>query len=499
MKTLFFAIRSSVHGPAFTYTSPGFKPGKKFTMILLILALAMLPIINNCSKKSSSEKKQVILISIDTLRADHMSAYGYTRETTPNMSRLLKDAVYYTQAYPNGCWTMPSHMSLLTGVLPSRHGINQSWGEVKNKKYRRMNESVKTIAQVLKDHDARINTVKIAKLPDVLGFANGFDKNIYKDTLYNEKKLKALLEELENNKDRDFFLFVHTWRVHAPYSGDYFLEKGRLSPEELAFIQHPGKQKGKRTKYAANYRKFLEKANLFNAEDCMTLYDGGIYQVDQTIGALIEKCRQMGIYDNVMLVIVSDHGEHFAEHFPKLFYNYHGKDFYEEFTRVPLIIKYPSGTMKPGAVDFPVSLVDVVPTILDFYKIPVPGFVQGESLSIPHDKRKQKLVSEATSDRLVEKKMIRVGDLKYIVTMKAPLKNDRTNWETVAERRLFDLKNDPGEKTNLYLSLKHKGACVNFEKMLREIIKTSSSTNLTTKETTVDQETLNQMKALGYL
>ncbi|MDQ1350950.1 MAG: choline-sulfatase, partial [Acidobacteriota bacterium] len=474
----------------------GHNHGRNNAVIILLLVSALLVTISNCSKKSVPGKKQVILISIDTLRADHMSAYGYSRDTTPHLSRLLKDSVYYTQAYPNGCWTMPSHMSLLTGVLPSRHGINQSWGEVRNKKYRQMNESIKTIAQVLETHDANISTMKMAKLPDVLGFANGFDKKIYRDPFYSKKKIAPLLEELELNKDRDFFFFIHTWRVHAPYNGDYFLEKGRLSEEDLTFIRQPGKAPGKRNKRAASYRGFLNKVGLFNAGDCMTLYDGGIREVDQNIGILIDKCRQLGIYDNVMLVVVSDHGEHFAEHFPKLFYNYHGKDFFEEFIRVPLIIKFPAATMKPGPVDFPVSLVDVVPTILEFYKIPVPGFVQGESLCLPREKRKKYLVSEATSVRVMEKKMIRVGDLKYIVAMKAPLKNDRTNWDAVTERWLFDLKNDPGEKVNLYNQLKHKGACVNFEKMLREIIKTSAMTNLTTKETTVDQETLNQMKAL---
>ena len=502
MKKLAFTFHSLRLGLGALKVVPGHSSSKKKILILLFLVSAILLTVitvNNCSKKNVIEKKQVILISIDTLRADHMDAYGYSRSTTPHLSRLLKDSVYYTQAYPNGCWTMPSHMSLLTGALPSRHGINQSWGEVRNKRYRRMNESVKTIAQVLESHDAGINTVKIAKLPDALGFGNGFDKKIYQDTLFNERKTRVLMEELEKNKDRDFFLFIHTWRVHAPYSGDHFLEKDRLSAEDLVFIQNPGKAKGKKNKRAANYRKFLIKKNLFNAQDCINIYDSGIYQVDQNFGTIIEKCRQLGIYDHVMIVIVSDHGEHFGEHYPKLFYNYHGKDFYEEFIKIPLIIKYPKGTMKPGVVDFPVSLMDVVPTILDFYKIPVPGFVQGESLLTPLEKRKKSLISEATSDRSTEKKMIREGDWKYIVTMKAPFSNDRTNWDAVTERRLYNLKNDPGEKNNLYNSLKYKGICVNFEKMLREIIKKSADINFTTKETTIDQETLNQMKALGYL
>ena len=95
--------------------------------------------------------------------------------------------------------------------------------------------------------------------------------------------------------------------------------------------------------------------------------------------------------------------------------------------------------------------------------------------------------------------MIRVGDLKYIITMANPSPGDRVNWEAITERKLFDLKKDPLEKTNLYSDLKFRGICINFEKMLIKIIKDSTGTNRTFKVATVDQETLNQMKALGYL
>lgn len=470
------------------------------TVLTVFVAAALLPF-SACNKERVVKKKQVILLSIDTLRADHLSAYGYVRDTSPHLTSLLKDSVYYTQAYPNGCWTMPSHMSLLTGTLPSRHGISQPWGTVYKKKYWQLNDSIKTIADVLEAHDARIKTLKYAKLPTELGFANGFEKNIQVDPFDNKKKLAVLLKDIEDNKDNDFFFFLHTWKAHAPYTSPYFLEKSKLSEEKLYYLQHPRKLVKTDVKLTKNRKilDFLKETNLYNAQDCMTLYDGGIHNVDGSLAKVIEKCKQLGIYDDVMIVITSDHGEHFAEHDPNLFYNAHGYDYYEEFIKVPLIIKYPAGTVKPGVVDYPVSLVDVFPTILDFYKIQAPVYIQGYSLLAPFASRQKYLVSEAVSLPRQERKMIRVGNLKYIITMDNPSPGDRVNWEAVTDRKLFDLKNDPLEKKNLYADLKFRGICINFEKMLKKIIKDSTGANRPPKETTVDQETLNQMKALGYL
>ncbi|MGD2093095.1 MAG: sulfatase-like hydrolase/transferase [Candidatus Aminicenantes bacterium] len=129
-------------------------------MIITIIVSVSVSFVG-CNKKKVTGKKQIILIGIDTLRGDHLSSYGYFRDTSPHLSQLIEDSVYYANAYPNGCWTMPSHVSLLTGTLPSRHGINKGWGSiVKNKKYPKPNESIKNIAQVLKNHQKNIKTVK---------------------------------------------------------------------------------------------------------------------------------------------------------------------------------------------------------------------------------------------------------------------------------------------------------------------------------------------------
>jgi len=470
---------------------------RKHPITLAILILLFLLLFIQCNRKKEVGKKQIILISIDTLRGDHITPYGYSRDTSPQLQKLVDDSVYYTHAYTNGCWTHPSHMSLLTGTLPSRHGINKPLGTIKNKKYQKLNESLKNIAEVLKID--RVKTLKFAKLPNVLGFGNGFDINNVVDPFVADYSFQWLLKELENHKEKDFFLFIHTWKVHAPYFSDYYLEKGRLSGEVIYYMKHPLELPKDNLSLTLRYRKFLHRSNLLNVSDCVDMYDGGIHYVDQYIGKLIDKTKQLGIYNDLMFIVLSDHGEHFAEHSPTQFYNHHGKDYYEEYIKVPLIIKYPQQAFRPEKRNEPASLIDVFPTVLDFYDIEIPAFVQGDSLLKPDSKRKNYIVSEAVSQPGTELKMIRKDNLKYIVTMNNPSNMERVNWDSIINRRLFDLKNDPLEKKNLYNDLKFQEHSANLEKMLKQILTESSRTNRTTGEVTLDKETLEQMKALGYL
>ena len=419
------------------------------------------------------------------------------RDTSPQLLKLVDDSVYYTHAYTNGCWTHPSHMSLLTGTLPSRHGINKPLETIMNKRYQKLNESLKNIAEVLKP--GGVKTIKFAKLPDELGFGNGFDTNNVIDPFATDYYFKWLLKELEDHREKDFFLFIHTWKVHAPYFSNYYLEKKRLSEEVLYYMEHPHALPNKDSSVTIRYRKFLGKINYYNVSDCVDMYDGGINYVDQYIGRIIDKTKQLGIYNDLMIIVVSDHGEHFAEHDPKRFYNWHGKDYYEEYIKVPLIIKYPLQAVGPEKRKEPVSLIDVFPTVLDFYNIEIPEFVQGDSLLKPYSKRKQHIISEAVSQAYEERKMIRKGNLKYIVSMENPSKLERVNWDGIKNRRLFDLSSDPLEQRNLYNDLKYKEDSANLEEMLKQILAESASTNLTTDEVTLDKETLEQMQALGYL
>ena len=451
----------------------------------------------SCKGKVSVKKKQIILISVDTLRADHISPAGYVRDTSPHLSELVDDSVYYTHAYTNGCWTMPSHISLLTGTLPSRHGIIHDWQTRQWGEYYTMNETVRTVSEVLQAQD--ILTMKFARLPNELGFGKGYTINRGADPLEDENRFTRLVNELSLRKDQDFFLFMHTWMVHAPYTKSHYLAENRLSAEQRAFIDGLRQTVSFGVDRVKVFLDFLKKHNLYNSEDCMTLYDSGISYVDNMLGRLIEKCRELGIYDQVMLIVVSDHGEHFSEHYPHLFYNYHGSDFYEEFIRVPLIVKYPY-EYRSGKQENPVALVDVMPTILDFYGIEIPDLVQGDSLLKPYSKRSRNyVVAEAISSHGVERKMILKDDLKYIVTMPDPEGAARANWRSINERRLFDLKNDPQELINLFPDLIHRKTCNEMERALMSVINLSVASDTSTKKTELSEETLEQLKSLGYI
>ncbi len=464
---------------------------------ILFAFLTLMGCFVSCKGKVSVKMKQIILISVDTLRADHISPAGYVRDTSPYLSELVDDSVYYTHAYTNGCWTMPSHMSLLTGTLPSRHGIIQDWQTRKRGEYYTMNETIRTVSEVLQAQN--ILTMKFARLPNELGFGKGYRIDRGADPLEDENRFTRLLNELSLRKDQDFFLFLHTWMVHAPYTNSHYLAENRLSSEQRAFIEGVRQTVPVGVDRVKVFLDFLKKHGLYNSQDCMTLYDSGISYVDTMLGRLFEKCRELGIYDQVMLIVVSDHGEHFSEHYPSQFYNFHGSDFYEEFIRVPLIVKYPYEYRK-GRQENPVALVDVVPTILDFYGIEIPNLVQGDSLLKPHSKRSRNyVVSEAISLHGVERKMILKDDLKFIVTMPDPKGAARTNWQGINERRLFDLKNDPQEIKNLFSDLDYRKSCNEMERALLSVINLSEASNTSTKKTELSEETLEQLKSLGYI
>lgn len=457
-----------------------------FAMVLLALA-------EPSRLAARSRKKQVILISIDTLRGDHLDAYGYSRETAPNLGKLIKESTYYREAYLNGCWTMPSHVSLLTGTLPSRHGVNMDYSSYRDGMFVKPNSSIRFLSEEFQLR--RIHAFKFASLPNELGFGKGFDPDQKDDPFRSSQKLKDLLDKLESLKEKDFFLFIHTWMVHAPYGNTHFLKKETINHQVLHQID--------------NFRDLPENSlntfagllftnNLFNLQDCMTLYDSGIHYVDQCIGELIRQAREIGIYNNLMIIVTSDHGEHFSEHFPDQFFNFHGKDYYEEFIKVPLIIKYPGNKKRGNQVDQP-SLIDVMPTVLDYFGWDIPAYVQGRSLLRKRaGKEAAYRVAEAI-DSKIEKKMIRVQDLKYIVTMEEPAGKLRVNWDKISQRRLFNLKDDPKEMRNLFNNPQYHGLCMDLEDMLRKIIQNSGNNRFATEQTQLLQKTLDQMRTLGYL
>ena len=418
---------------------------------------------------------KIMLISIDTLRADHLSVYGYARET-PNIDALARDSVIYERAYTNGCWTMPSHMSMLTGTLSARHGVNMSWFHREGKDtYRALSEEIKTIAELLP-----MKSVKFARLPEALGFNRGFYISENSDPFQNDTEYKSLIRLFDIFSKSDFFFFVHTWMVHAPYSdGLYFTD----DPEVRDYIYNL-RETSKTGSLELN--KYLEESNAFTVENCIDLYDGGIHRVDREIGRLMEDLKKKKLYDEMLIIITSDHGENFNDHY-KGFYGDHGKDFYEEYVRVPLIIKFPYS--KPtGRVKNPVSLIDLVPTILDYCSVDIPHQVQGQILPQPGDKFSRTIISESTTKlKNLERKMILRDDVKLIVDIPNPTGPERMG--EVKDYRVYDLKTDPGESDDIS----------GHQQMLQELEQTIKDSAISgSKETKIAEDTKKQLRALGY-
>ncbi len=464
---------------------------------LTALALAGAALWLHAGQADKPKKTQIILISVDTLRGDHLNSYGYARETAPYLAKLIQDSVYYREAYLNGCWTIPSHVSMLTGTLPSRHGVNMGWAFLPGWTVKKPGRSIRFLAEILQSR--KVHTQKFAKLSPEYGFDRGFDGKENIDPFLSNLRFKKVQDYLESSKGKDFFLFIHTWMVHSPYANTHFLTKGKIDAGTRHRIDHFRRLYGEGGDTSNVFAAMLKENRLFNAQDCISLYDGGIRYADRYIGRIISLAKRLGIYQNLMVIVTSDHGEHFSERFPNQFYNCHGRDFTEEFIRVPLIIKYPGGRVT-GSLDDAVSLIDIVPTILDRFGFEIPPYVQGRSL-LRKDPREGAVirVAESIHENLSEKKMIRSGDMKYIVTMDEVSGNAKANWDKISQRRLFDLANDPGETRNLYDDPRYRNLCIDLERRLKEIIRRSANPRFAAESTRVSEETLKQMKALGYL
>lgn len=436
----------------------------------LVITFAIL--IAACGKPRT---RKILLISIDTLRADHLSVYGYSRET-PNLDMLAKDSVLYRRAYTNGCWTMPSHISMLTGTLSARHGVNMPWFVREDDTYRALSEEIKTIAELLP-----LKSVKFAELPGALGFNRGFYLSRDADPFRSEKEYNDLIGLFDQFGKSDFFFFVHTWMVHTPYSDAlYFTD----DPQVRDYVYHL--RETSRTA-EADLREFLKQKNEFKVDTCLKLYDGGINRVDREIGRLIDYLKSKNLYDEMLIIVTSDHGENFGDHHPE-FYCDHGRDFYEEYVRVPLIVKYPGAQIK-GVVEEPVSLIDLSPTILDFCGVDAPKYIQGEILPQPGEESSRVIISEATTKlKDVEHKMILKDGIKLIVKMSDPCGPERMG--EIKDYRVYDLKSDPGETKNI------SGHQHLMNELIEEIYKSASPAGQHTK---ISEDTKKQLRALGYI
>ena len=299
--------------------------------------------------RRAARRPDLVLISIDTLRADHLSTYGYPRPTSPHLDRLAAESYLFTRSLSASTWTLPSTATLLTGLLPAQHGLLSI--------HRRLTPDADTLAERLARLGYRTAAITDGGFVDThWGFSQGFER--YDATAGEPWEPKDVAEIadpasrwLEENRFHPFFLFVHTYETHQPYVNresfaDPFLDPGYAGPFAERASVHVSEA-------AATVGADLERI--------VALYDGEIRRADHYLGRFLDSLRAAGRWRDTAVIVTSDHGEEFLDHgdfdhgFAKVF---------DPNVRVPLILKPPGGLAAGRTVDRPVTGLDVAPTLL---------------------------------------------------------------------------------------------------------------------------------------
>ena len=360
----------------------------------------------------------VILFSLDTLRADHLSPYGYSRETSPYLSRVAERGTLFEYCVAPATTTTASHMSLFTSLYPPAHGVQHR---------AILAPRIPTLAQHLRG--AGVETAAITEngwLAIQHGFGRGFNRYLedpdFESSEQMEETFAVAVDWLTRHRDKHFFLFLHTYHVHFPYN--------------------PGE---------AVAGLFADSPESGPHQDELDAYDREIRELDQALEGFVAELERLGLADDTLLIFTSDHGEEFLEHGQIG----HGANLYQEVTGVPLIVLGP-GVPAGRRLTGPVGLVDLAPTVLDAFGVEASVYQEGVSLRPiwesdapgPFDRPHftETLVRVALLEGRVQqpvtppRRAVQVGKLKLM----------RLPDPAGARHELYDLAADPLEQDDLF-------------------------------------------------
>jgi arylsulfatase A-like enzyme len=435
----------------------------------------------------------VILISIDTLRADHLGCYGYERETSSHIDGLASDGVTFLNAYASSPWTLPSHISLLTSL----HGVNHQVAYEDDS----MDPSIPTLADIL-----RTNQFYCAALTGggfvsaKYGFSKGFNSYSDEGGILRQDSAEhlyhAALRWLEREKHKGFFLFLHTFQPHSPYACPY--------PYKSMFLKKDARWRHlDLMSYLGGMPGIFKELTENDRQNVIDLYDGEIrYTDEKLIGPLIATLKDMELYDRTLIIFTSDHGEEFFEHHGWG----HGHSLYDESLKVPLIIKFPESRFKGRRIPDIVSLVDIFPTVLEETGIEYSGLdIDGQSLfplitgegkgdrmfladvaaNVLSSRIPQRIAMNRGKEKLILNKKMGPEDLEFFVYPPPVL--DQVEF--------YDLTEDPGERKNL---AEERSLLANqIIRRINEVYKAARKKK--TGKLAIDEDLKKQLKALGYI
>jgi len=432
------------------------KPKKKivyfFASFLFLLAVAIFIIfilLTPREKVIKDSSQNVLLVTLDTTRADRLGCYGYKEAKTPNLDYLASNGVLFLNAYCQVPLTCPSHCSILTGTYPLYH-------QVRNNGTYYLSPELKTLAEALKEKGLKTAAfVSSFTVDSRFGLDQGFD--VYDDQLSLDQTFKALNSErkadkvfapfsrwLENNKVGPFFAWVHFFDPHLSYDPP--------SPYREQFLDKP--------------------------------YDGEIAYMDFYIGKIVNKLREYNLLENTLIILAGDHGEAFGEKQEKG----HGVFIYESTMRVPLILYAESNLPKGETIEARVRLIDLMPSILDMLDVPQPEDIQGTSL-LPYIEGKKKDDSSTYIESYYPRENYGWSELVGLIDGK---------WKYIKapKEELYNLAQDPQEAENL---IQEAGKIAQEKKeKLEDLIKNSVSPLIAGK-TILTAEERERLRSLGYI
>ena len=455
--------------------NPAAKPSARSGVMMVnpVIRSPEKKVIRPVDRSSTRQRPNILLYVVDTLRADHLGVYGYSKPVSPELDRFATDATVFDNCVAQSSWTRAAMASIFTGLWPAKHSANGR----KDK----LDPEATTLAELLQEAGyATVATVRNWNVFPVFGFRQGFE-NFQPVPKGKAGRVTALMESwLDTEADgRPFFLYAHTVDPHGPYRPpeqfrDRFFEPGQ---EVLDLDRHPGfKATGELS------RQEQEKV----VRHLLSLYDGEIASNDQAFGELITVLEDRGLLDQTLIIYVSDHGEEFLEHGTWE----HGRNLFAENLNVPLIIRFPDRG-RGERVAAVVQHIDLLPTILEYVGLPIPDWVEGRSvLPLVSEEEEPPASRLAFSflhlDGLPNRSLVD-GDWKLIERV--------SDDGVVIWTALFNRRRDPGDGRNLVQEFPIR---VRFMEMLLGA-KVAEGSLLTTEEAVLDQRTEEALRALGYL
>ncbi|MFN7995028.1 MAG: sulfatase [Bryobacteraceae bacterium] len=460
-------------------------------------------------------RPNVLIYMIDTLRADHASLYGYKRDTTPFLKKLGATGVVFDDCQAQATWTKPSIASLLTSLYSYTHGIFNDADTIP--------KGANTLAEQLRG--AGYVTANIAASPwagKITGLQRGFDYVMEFPVVQRSRTDAAdrgtdsaavdrvVFPWLDRHKDEPFFLYVHTTDPHAPYRPPAGFEEKFANPaetpafnKEYASLRDKDQYGGGTVVNREGCRKSGIDPDRF-IRQALDRYDGEILHNDKSFELLVAKLRQLGVLDNTLLVVVSDHGEEFWDHG----WTAHGHSLYQELTHSVFLMWNPKLLPAARRVTEPVQLVDVMPTVLELLGVKPPEMVQGQSL-VPlargsaFRRRNPVMTSRYAHPRAKPDGPVpenRINTFAVVDSRWKLIYREKGREVGLPRVELYDRATDRTETKNVAADhsqqvermMAELGKWVDAQKQIRAVLGKGA-------RSTLDQQTLEQLRSLGYI